>query len=254
MKKLASIDNNFILPISTVVSIIIIWCIVAYFGAIDSIMLPPPWRVFMRLIHEFFLMLPYLLFTLLEAVIGLVIGIVLAIIFSFFMDSSPIIKKMLEPIFLYSQTVPYFVLIPILIMWLGFGMKPTVFIVVLVCFFPVTLNLMKALESVSKDYIALFESMGATKLKVIRLLKLPYILPSLISGIKISTSYSVMGACIGEWMSGGKGIGLFLARARHSYDYELVLATTILISLMSSGMYYLVEFVGKKIAWWETRN
>ena len=92
--------------------------------------------------------------------------------------------------------------------------------------------------------------MGANKLKIIILLKFPYILPSLISGLKISSSYSVMGACIGEWMGGGKGIGLFLVRARHSYDYELVIATTILISLASSMIYYIVEVLGKKYAWW----
>jgi ABC-type nitrate/sulfonate/bicarbonate transport system permease component len=135
-------------------------------------------------------------------------------------------------------------------MWLGFGIKPTIFIVILVCFFPITLNLSKALESVPTDYIKLLNSMGADNKKIIKLLKFPFILPSLISGIKISSSYSVMGACIGEWMGGAKGIGLFIASARHSYDYELVLAATILITLVSSILYYSVEYIGNKIAWW----
>ena len=111
-----------------------------------------------------------------------------------------------------SQAVPIIAIAPVLVVWFGFGMLPKVLVIVLITFFPVTINTVDGLRAVDPEMLTLMRTMGATRWQVFRMVQLPSALPLVFSGMKIAAAVSVIGA-------GGVGGGE--RRARVS-DHEIV--------------------------------
>jgi ABC-type nitrate/sulfonate/bicarbonate transport system permease component len=143
-----------------------------------------------------------------------------------------------------SQTVPLIFIYPLLMMWLGFGIAPRILVVIIVCLFPVAVNLVDGLAYTDRDYLDLFRSMGADKRRIFFFLKWPGALPLFFSGLKISATYCIMGAVIAEWMGGGKGIGMYMLLSYKSFIYSRVYAsifTAVVLSLIIFGIIILLE-------------
>jgi ABC-type nitrate/sulfonate/bicarbonate transport system permease component len=123
-------------------------------------------------------------------------------------------------------------------------------VVVLVCFFPITISLLEGLASVDQELLDLLRAMGANKIQIYRIVKLPSVLPNFFSGLKIAGTYSVMGAIIGEWVGGKKGLGVYMLRVRHSFATDKVFATIIVITLLSIIMLKGIHRIEKKSMPW----
>jgi ABC-type nitrate/sulfonate/bicarbonate transport system permease component len=139
-----------------------------------------------------------------------------------------------------SQTVPIIVIAPLMAMWFGFGILPKIFVVVLVCFFPVTISLIEGLQGVDQELIDLMRTMGASRLQIFMKIKIPFTMPNFFSGLKIAATYSIMGAVIGEWLGGEAGLGVFMLRARHAFALDKVFASIIVIVFLSVTLFYII--------------
>ncbi len=112
------------------------------------------------------------------------------------MHHLPLVRNVFYPLLVFSQTVPLIVLAPLFILWFGFGILPKVLIVVLVCFFPLAINILEGLDGMERDLIDLLRTMGAGPLQILLFTKLPAALEQLFSGLKIAATYSVIGAVL----------------------------------------------------------
>ncbi|MGM0380149.1 MAG: ABC transporter permease [Bacillota bacterium] len=241
MKKLINTDK---LPVIIFTLIIfVIWQFIVKTGIVDPYMLPAPTDVFKMIYMDFDNLSLHLLVTLKEASIGFVLSIFFAFILAMIMEFFPLIKKGLYPLLIVSQTVPIIVLAPLFGMWFGFGIMPKIIIVILVCFFPIVINLVDGIDSVDEELIHLVHSMGAGPFKTFRYIKIPYALQSMFSGIKISATYAIMGAVIGEWLGGSKGIGVYMLRVRHSFQLSKMFAAIFLIVILSISLFKLIDYL-----------
>ncbi|MCC5910539.1 MAG: ABC transporter permease [Clostridiaceae bacterium] len=247
--------NKFIeidmLPIFFVAILIILWEIVVKLHIIDAFILPAPSSVVSALINTFDLMWPHITVTVFQAIVGFIVAIILSIIIAVTMDSIAIVKRTLYPIIITSQAVPIVTIAPLFAIWFGFGYLPKIIIVVLVCFFPITISLLEGLASVDKELLNLLKSMGAGRWDIYKLVKFPATLPNFFSGLKISGTYSIMGSVIGEWVGGNMGLGRYMLRVRQSYANDRVFATIVVIVLLSIGVLKIIQFIEKKAMPWQ---
>ncbi|URN85119.1 ABC transporter permease [Acetobacterium wieringae] len=182
---------------------------------------------------------------------GLLVAVCLSLIMAIVMDLFPVVKKAIYPVLVMSQTVPIIVIAPLLAMWFGFGIAPKIFVVVLVCFFPITVSLIEGLQSVDGELINLVRSMGAKKRQIFTKIKFPSALPYFFSGLKIAATYSIMGAVIGEWLGGKAGLGVYMLRARHAFALDLVFASILVIVVLSIGLFYGIAGIQRVMMPWE---
>ena len=133
MKKSENIGSK-LAPIIFVVLLLIIWQVVVTAGGIEQYVMPAPTDVIKVLVTEFKTMIPHILATLYEGMVGFLIAIVLSIILAIIMDRFSLIKKALYPVLVISQTIPTVALAPLFIIWFGFGALPKIIVVVIVCF------------------------------------------------------------------------------------------------------------------------
>ncbi len=248
MKRLESTSRA--IPSGIIVLILLIWEGASRRSIDLSRVLPPPSEILTTLFQNIQVLWQHTRITLFEALTGFVISIILAVLLAILMDGIEVIRKALYSILITTQTVPILVIAPLLIMWFGFGYLPKILIVILVCFFPITISLLEGLQSVDKEMLNLLKSMGASRLQCYRLVKLPAAMPNFFAGLKISGTYSIMGAIIGEWVGGKDGLGVYMMRVRHSFAIDKVFATIVIISLLSIALIKIIEIAESKMMPW----
>lgn len=257
MKKPINIKNKtsvVLVPLIFQIILIVLWEIAVDSGLVPRYMLPSPRDVIVTVFNILPAISEHILFTLKEALIGFAVSIILAIILAILMDSIRLIKICVYPILVLSQTIPIIALAPLFIIWFGWGLLPKVIVVVLVCFFPIVISLMDGLNSVDEDMLKLLKSMGASKLQVMKLVKFPASIVNFFSGLRIAATYSVMGAVIGEWLGGEKGLGVYMLRVKHSFALDKVFAVILIIIILSMilfGIIFLIQYLAMP---WKRKN
>jgi ABC-type nitrate/sulfonate/bicarbonate transport system permease component len=250
MRKFQNTGDRLI-PVIFILFILFVWQCVVSMGWIERFILPAPTDIVYALINNWSVIMIHTGVTFFEGITGLFVAIVFSFIMAIIMDQYLIIKKAIYPTLIISQTVPIIIIAPLLAMWFGFGIAPKIFVVVLVCFFPIIINLIEGLQSVDQELINLVRSMGASKIQIFTKIKFPFSLPYFFSGLKIAATYSIMGAVIGEWLGGKAGLGVYMLRARHSFALDLVFASILVIVILSIAIFYGITIIQKAIMPWE---
>lgn len=249
MKRSINIGNYFSSSI-VIMGLIIFWQWAVFFFHIPQWILPAPNQIVMALFESFDVLFFHTKVTMGESLLGLLLAVFLAVFLALLMDSFTWVKKSLYPLLISSQTVPIITVAPLFIIWFGYGILPKVIVVTLICFFPMVISLLDGLASVSNDLINLLKTMGANSRQIFRMVKLPGAMPSFFSGLKISATYSIMGAVIGEMLGASKGLGVFMSRAQHSFKLSQVFAAILVITLLSFAFLGLVKLAEKMIMPW----
>nr|WP_242832337.1 ABC transporter permease [Desulfosporosinus orientis] len=212
--------------------------------------LPTPFQIGTALLETRHLIWLHTLTTLTETTAGFFLAVVFSLLTAAIMVLCPWIKQLLYPYLIISQTVPLIAIAPLLILWLGYGLLPKIMIIIIVCFFPITINLIEGLELTDPDLLNLLRSMGATPWQMFHMVRWPHALPSFFSGLKIAATYSVMGAVIGEWLGASSGLGVYLTRSSHSFLTDRVFAAIVTITFLSFFYFALISFLARIMVPW----
>jgi ABC-type nitrate/sulfonate/bicarbonate transport system permease component len=216
------------------------WYFVAKVSGLSAFILPTPLDVIQAGWETRSLLLNAIGVTLLSTGIGLVLALLAGIGIAALMDFLPLARRALYPILVVSQTIQILAIAPILVIWFGFGLTPTIFIVILFCFFPLAISSATGLTSADPDLISLLRAMGANKKQIWRMVRVPSALPSFFSGLKLAVTYSVVAATIGEWVGGSSGLGLYMLRSKNALATDQVFVAMIITSLISIALFMLV--------------
>lgn len=249
IRRLRSITNN-LYPAVLLLVLLLIWHLVTETGLVPAFMLPSPVGVVRACINSFSELMQHARVSLTEAFLGLGISIVLAFVIALLMDRFEILYKAVHPVLVITQTIPTIAIAPLLVLWLGYDMAPKITLVVLACFFPMTIALLGGFKSSDPDAMNLMRAMGAKRWQIYRYMKLPNALPSFFSGLKISVSYSIVGAVIAEWLGGNSGLGVYMTRVRKSYAFDKMFAVIFLIIIISLLLMKCVELLEQRAMPW----
>ncbi|MGO3751570.1 MAG: ABC transporter permease [Peptoniphilaceae bacterium] len=249
MKKFQSIINS-LSSLSGIVLVLLIWQLFSSFGIVKAFMLPSPLSVVNAFVKDFTLLMGHSKTTLVETFIGLSIGVTLGFIIALLMDKFNFVYKSVYPLLIITQTIPTIAIAPLLVLWFGYDMMPKIVLIILVTFFPIAIGVFDGLKSIDEDIIKLLKSMGASNLEILWHAKLPSILPQFFAALRISVSYSIVGAVIAEWLGGMSGLGVYMTRVRKSYALDRMFAVIFLISLISVLLMKLVDLIEKVYMPW----
>lgn len=213
--------------------------------------LPSPSQVFMALWQRWDLIIFHSGQTILEAFIGLIIATVVGVGIAVMMEWSLFFRKFFKPFLVVSQTIPFIALAPLLVVWFGYGLLPKVIVIALACFFPMAINLYDGFKSVDMNMLRLLKSMGANKLQIFRLVKLPASLPYFFSGLRIAGTYAIGVAVVSEWIGAERGLGIFLIRSAKSYLTDSVFAVIFVVTILSLLTIFMIDQLTKiAIPWY----
>ncbi|WP_448203893.1 ABC transporter permease [Azospirillum sp. sgz302134] len=185
---------------------------------------------------------PHIGMTSAEMTLGLLIGCVVGFLAGVLLAEVEGLRRLLYPYIIASQVVPKLALGPLFIVWFGFGMTSTVVITALICFFPLLENTMTGLQQIDPQKRELFRMLRATRLQTLLRLKIPAGLPVILAGVRVSVVLALVGAVVGEFIGGRKGLGASIIAAQGMMDSTMMFALFIVITVL--GMLYYQAAVG----------
>jgi len=241
------------IPMSAAV-FLLIWSGVSRWSGLPAFMLPSPGQVWVRFLRawEDGSLIYHTGVTLSEVASGLFLGMFVATILGYLLAKSPAIEQILSPYIVASQAVPTVAIAPLLIIWFGPGHLSKILISALIVFFPILINTIFGVRSVSDDLYDLMESLQATPWQIFSRLEVPAALPVILGGLKIGATLSVIGAVVGEFIGSDEGLGFLINIGRGLYDTALVFVAVATLVLMALALYGAVILIEHTALRWRT--
>lgn len=171
----------------------------------------------------------------LSAVVGLLVAVLLT--------SAGWVQRAFYPYAVFFQTVPIIAIAPLLVIWVGYDVRTVIASAFIVSVFPVIANTLTGLLSVDPALRDLFRLYGAGRLAMLWKLKLPSALPAILTGLRIAAGLAVIGAIVGEFITGA-GLGGVIQIARQQQSVDRVFATLLLSALLGVVMFSLINLFG----------
>lgn len=188
----------------------LLWQLACRGFKIPSFLLPAPTDIALRLWEKRDLYLNHTWVTFYETGGGFLLAVLGGCLAAALIVVIPALRDIIMPLLLIAQIVPKVAIAPILLIWCGYGALPKVLIALLVAFFPIVVNTAQGLASVERELLELAQSLEATRWQVFWKFRVPTALPDLFSGMKIAITLAVIGAVIGEFVGGNRGLGYLI--------------------------------------------
>lgn len=192
--------------------------------------------------------------TAVEWTLGLALSVIIGLALCAACYASRSVTRVVRPLLVVSQAVPYLSFAPLLLLWLGLGLAPKVALVVLTCVFPIAFVWLDDLLRARNEYAPVCAMLKMSPARAFLSVSLPASLPGFFAGLKVSVSYAVVGAVLSELIGAEAGIGVYMTRAQSAYRIDRVVAAVLVIvaaSLISAGV---VEIVRRRVVFWEARR
>ncbi len=226
---------------------VLAWQGVATLDSVDDLTLASPVETWDALRADWSLLIDNAGVTLVEVLLGLAIAVVAGVVIAVGMHLVRPLRDAAYPLLVGSQAIPIVVLAPIFVLAFDYGIGPKLAIVALICFFPITVNLLDGLRSTPPELLKLMRSLGASRLRTLRSVELPSALPVLFSGRKVAATVSVIGAVFGEWAGAEEGLGRLVLLGNNQLQTPRVYAGVVLLTLMAVALFALVS-LGERVA------
>ncbi|MFW6223313.1 MAG: ATP-binding cassette domain-containing protein [Spirochaetota bacterium] len=181
--------------------------------------------------------------TVVESLSGFAIAFVLTMVLGYGIAKSRRVSRLLMPGLIVANTIPSVALAPFLVLWFGFGLAPKIVTSIIVIFFPMLINNIAAIRFADERLSNLKRFYNPGRVKAFTLFELPAALPMVFSGVKVSVTLSVIGAVVGEFVSGSEGLGAMVSRAKAGFDIELMFAGLIWLAILGLTYYGTASFV-----------
>ncbi|MCP5470194.1 MAG: ABC transporter permease/substrate-binding protein [Chlamydiales bacterium] len=178
--------------------------------------------------------------TLKEMLIGFALALTVAFPLAWTMLHFRTTRTLFQPLFIVIQCIPMFTLAPIMVVWFGWSQAAIIIPTALMIFFPLTLNIYQGLRATPRPFLEYFALNHATPWQTFLKLRLPWALPHIFAGFRISAAIAGVGAVAGEWAGAQQGLGVLMLESRRNTDLEITFGALLCLTLMSTMLYALI--------------
>ena len=138
---------------------------------------------------------------------GFTAALVTGVVIGTAMGELPAVERVVNPYLVVLQVLPKVAIIPLLILWLGFGSSARILIAGLFAFFPITASTRAGIRGVDPGQLDLAATLQASRWQRLWLVELRSALPSILTGMEVGIVLATIGAVVAEYLSGGEGLG-----------------------------------------------
>jgi NitT/TauT family transport system permease protein len=226
-----------ILPLAAAGAVLLIWQFVATALRIPAVILPPP----VEIATELWRMLPVLLRhavpTTLDSLMAFSLATALGIGLAVAITNSPLLRDMLYPNLVVFQLIPKIALAPLFVVWLGISSESRVAFAAFVSFFPVVISAAVGFASTEASTLRLCRSLTASEWQSFVMVRFPFALPAIFSGMKIAMTMAIIGVIIGEFISAKAGLGFYILYASSRMETGVIFAALFVLCVIGVALF-----------------
>ncbi|WP_066942633.1 ABC transporter permease [Microtetraspora fusca] len=188
--------------------------------------------------------------TVLETTSGFLAALVFGVVAGVVLGKVPWIERSLRPMIVASQVVPKVALIPLFVIWFGFGITSKVIMAAMLAFFPIMLNVQLGVRSVEAGQREVMRSLNAGRWQTFVHLELRSTMPYVLAGMEVGIVFAIIGTIVGEYLGGSEGLGYLVVVTLNALDAPQLFAVIILLSVIGLAMYFVVNTLKRVLIPW----
>jgi NitT/TauT family transport system permease protein len=230
------------------VAIFVSWEVLGRLRIIDPFLTSTPSRMLrsLRILYAEGTLFKHIGITVYETILGFVLGTILGTFIAIILWWSDFLSKVLDPYLVVLNALPKVALGPILIFWVGNGMKAIIVMALLISIIVTIISVLTGFKEVDKDKITLLKTFGASKFQILIHLIIPATIPTLITALKINVGLSWVGVIMGEFLVARHGLGFLIVYGGQVAQLDMVMMSIIILSILAYIMYEIVSLLEKK--------
>lgn len=217
-------------------------------------LVPAPSQILAVITDKNAVMLYHTLVTLQETLLGFALALVLGVACAIGIVHFPILRDTLYPSLIMFNSFPKVAIAPLFVVWIGVGIESKIANAFLTAVFPIVLNTIMGLTHMDPELLELVRSMSKSRWVLFRKIRFPYSLPYVFAGCKIAISLAVIGAIVGEFISGRSGLGYLVLSANNYFNTPMAFAALLYLVVMSLALYGMVILAEKLMLPWYRRE
>jgi NitT/TauT family transport system permease protein len=184
-------------------------------------------------------------------VAGWLLAVAVGLALGFLMGWYLPVRDTLEPFIVGFYSTPRIALIPLFIVWFGFGFQYKLVVVFMAAFFPVLLNTMAGVRNPDAQLVTMARSYGATDRQLLRTVVLPGAVPYILTGLRQSVVQGLLGAVVGEIFSSQAGLGYIINRASQLQQVDRLFAAVTMLSISGATLNELLLRLERRFQRWQ---
>lgn len=212
---------------------------------------PSPVDVARVLVADWAMLLRNAAITGLEMVLGLALGTAAGIATALAIAATPLVRRLVLPAVVVTQTLPVFAIAPLLVVWLGYGLTSKIVMAALIIYFPVATAYAEAMMRVDRRLVDLARLQGAGRLSILWLIRAPGGLPGLVAGLKVAATVAPIGAVVGEWVGASAGLGYVMLHANARLQTDTLFAALFLLAVLALLLRRAVDAMADRLVPWQ---
>ena len=236
-----------ILPVATAAAVLLVWQIAVMALRVPAVILPSPTEIATELWRGWPVLLYHALPTTLDSLMAFFTATALGVGLAVAITYSPLLRDMLYPNLVLFQLIPKIALAPLFVVWLGISSESRVAFAAFVSFFPIVISAALGFASTEATTLRLCRSLTASEWQSFVMVRFPFALPAIFSGMKIAITLAIIGVIIGEFITAQAGLGYLIIFATARADTEISMAAIVVLCICGLLLYGLVA-LGETIA------
>jgi NitT/TauT family transport system permease protein len=246
--------GNWVWALGLACLILAAWQAAVQLLRIPDIILPSPSAIADYLVRRNQLFISHMWPTLIQTVVGFALAVAGGILLAILVSLTEVGKRGVMPLLVVAQIVPKIAVAPLLMLWFGLGDLSRVLIAFLIAFFPIVINTIAGLSSVSQEIVLLGRAFARSRWDFFWKIQLPHALPYIFDGMKISITLAIIGVIVAEFVSSQRGLGYLIMFANGRLDTVLMMTSIAVLSAVGLALYGVIALAARVVVYWRASN
>jgi len=238
------------LQVLSVLAALALWEGAARAGWVDPLFVPAPGSVGAAFWTMGGAALAGLGDTLGKTAIAYVLSVILGVGAGLAVGSVRLLRDVLNPFVIALYGIPKILVLPWIVLLLGYGTAPAVFYGTVHGLFPVMVLVMGAVRDVDRTLVTVARSYGATTWQLYWKVLLPAIVPSVLAGMRLGIVFCLLGVLVVEMFAGVRGMGYVMSSLANGFRAPELFAATGLVSAASIAIVLVLDHVNERLSHW----
>ena len=237
-----------------IIGFFVAWELLCVMFGIKDIVLPRPSEILITLWSRLPAIMPHAAQTLYTTLVGFALGIVSGVLLGALVGSSRLAYDVAYPLLIGFSSIPKVAVVPIFVLWFGAGTVPAVLTAMILCIFPIVVNVATGLATTEPELEDVMRALKASKLDILVNVGLPRAMPYFFASLKVAVTQAFVGTVIAETVASNRGIGNLMMIASSSFDVPLVFAGLLVLAVLGVGLYVIFSFIEVRVTGWALRK
>ncbi|MGG7564857.1 ABC transporter permease [Rhodovulum sp. DZ06] len=237
-----------------IIGVFVFWELFCLVAGISELILPRPSRIAAAFIEYAPAIWPHAWQTLYTTMVGFFFGVIIGLALGVLIGSSKLAYDTCYPLLVGISSIPKVAVVPIFVLWFGAGTVPAILTAMIICIFPIVVNVATGIATVEPELEDVMRSLKASRWETLRNVGLPRSAPYFFASLKVAVTLSFVGSVIAETVASNKGVGNMMMIASSSFNVPLVFAGLMILAVLGVALYAIFALLERRLAGWAMRK